>query len=106
MVWCLTAIFAGLWQVRATKEIAAGEALYVSYIDVMQPTALRRAELSERYFFKCECPCCTSDPNIRDAALLAGDTGGNAVDASTKVYRTTATGAAALAALEQQRWYS
>ena len=45
----------------AQREIEAGEELSISYVDVTQPTEVRRRKLQARYGFHCVCPRCTAD---------------------------------------------
>lgn len=52
--------------VRALREIAKDEELTISYIDNTNPTHRRQDELTERYFFKCECTRCTSYAESQD----------------------------------------
>jgi SET domain len=44
--------------VKALKPINSGEQIFISYIDTTASLALRRKELSERYYFNCECTKC------------------------------------------------
>lgn len=52
--------------VRALKGIAKDEELTISYIDNTNPTHKRQDELTERYFFKCECTRCVSYSESQD----------------------------------------
>lgn len=42
----------------ATRAIAAGEQITISYVDVTLPREARRARLKESYYFDCACACC------------------------------------------------
>lgn len=44
--------------IKAIRPIKKGEQIFISYIDTTTPNAVRRKELSERYFFDCNCPKC------------------------------------------------
>ncbi|KAJ5666982.1 hypothetical protein N7462_011391 [Penicillium macrosclerotiorum] len=44
--------------VKAIRPIKKGEQIFISYIDTTTPNEVRRKELSERYFFDCQCPKC------------------------------------------------
>lgn len=52
--------------VRALREIAKDEEITISYIDNTNPTHKRQEELTERYFFKCECTRCASYAESQD----------------------------------------
>ena len=51
---------AGVGSFVAKRNIAAGEELFISYIDVYKSVPMRARELSENYLFRCECPMCTT----------------------------------------------
>lgn len=40
------------------QAIAKGEEVTIGYTDLLQPAALRRASLAERYCFECSCARC------------------------------------------------
>lgn len=44
--------------VKAIRPIQKDEQIFISYIDTTTPLEVRRKELSERYFFDCQCPKC------------------------------------------------
>ncbi|KAG8975731.1 hypothetical protein FRC05_005249 [Tulasnella sp. 425] len=46
-------------EVVAIKDIAAGEEILTSYVDVSLPRHLRIKELQERYMFTCTCSACS-----------------------------------------------
>ncbi|PLN81380.1 hypothetical protein BDW42DRAFT_200860 [Aspergillus taichungensis] len=46
--------------VKAVRNIAQDDQIFISYVDTTNPTQLRRQELRERYFFDCACPKCAS----------------------------------------------
>ncbi|KAJ0976863.1 hypothetical protein J5N97_012337 [Dioscorea zingiberensis] len=48
--------------VRATKPIKKGEEICIAYIDLLQPKAARRADLSSKYRFLCCCARCSASP--------------------------------------------
>ncbi|WVF67350.1 hypothetical protein IAT40_002105 [Kwoniella sp. CBS 6097] len=50
-------------EVVAIRDIAAGEEILTSYIDVTTPYISRRTELSDRYLFKCDCALCHRSVN-------------------------------------------
>jgi len=45
----------------AIKPIAAGDELFISYIDESQPYADRQAQLRREYRFDCRCPRCVAE---------------------------------------------
>lgn len=47
--------------VYALKDIAAGEEIQISYASAIMERNTRRARLSQRYGFDCECPACDLD---------------------------------------------
>ena len=49
---------------RAAVDIAKGEQIYISYINPMQTTASRRAELKEGWNFVCNCDRCRSQNEL------------------------------------------
>jgi SET and MYND domain-containing protein len=61
---------------RAARPLAAGQEVTLSYIDLCAPSAQRRCELQDGYFFRCACHRCASadgDTAAEDAALGCGD---------------------------------
>jgi hypothetical protein len=50
-------------QLRCLDFIKKGEQIFISYIDHTQRRDTRRAELQDRYFFRCNCEKCTNDDN-------------------------------------------
>ncbi|KAK7049329.1 hypothetical protein VNI00_005930 [Paramarasmius palmivorus] len=53
------------FQLRATRDIKAGEECFIQYCDNMQPYATRKEHL-DGYMFECTCPSCL-DPASSDA---------------------------------------
>jgi hypothetical protein len=49
-------------RVHATRQIAAGEPLTISYVDLLQPAAQRQAQLLAKYGFVCACGVCAEPP--------------------------------------------
>ncbi|XP_048392247.1 N-lysine methyltransferase SMYD2-A isoform X1 [Stegostoma tigrinum] len=47
-------------EVRAVKEISAGEEIFTSYIDLLYPTEDRQDRLQDSYFFICDCTECAT----------------------------------------------
>lgn len=47
-------------EVRAVQDIAPGDEVFNSYIDLLYPTEDRNERLIDSYFFSCQCPECTS----------------------------------------------
>lgn len=45
-------------EIRALKAIAAGEEIFIKYVEVTNPFGVRQAELKKGYSFTCECPKC------------------------------------------------
>jgi hypothetical protein len=55
-------------RVVASRDIAAGEEVNISYIDICQPTSRRREQLLASYRFNCVCKSCSafdSNPTLR-----------------------------------------
>lgn len=46
---------------KALVHMKQDDEIFISYIDPIQRTVVRRAELKQRYFFTCECEKCTKD---------------------------------------------
>ena len=46
-------------QVRAVRAIAAGAQLTVAYVNLLEPRAVRRAELAATKHFTCACERCS-----------------------------------------------
>uniref|UniRef100_M4BP63 MYND-type domain-containing protein n=1 Tax=Hyaloperonospora arabidopsidis (strain Emoy2) TaxID=559515 RepID=M4BP63_HYAAE len=44
--------------VHVVKDVAAGQEITFSYVELLQSTQARRSELKESYFFDCECARC------------------------------------------------
>lgn len=67
-------------KVRALRNIAAGEEVYISYLGnaVLLSSSLRKRLLKERYFFECACPLC-SVPTDTLEALACVACGGHAI---------------------------
>ncbi|XP_063773876.1 histone-lysine N-methyltransferase SMYD3 isoform X2 [Pseudophryne corroboree] len=69
---------------RTVKEIAKGEELTISYIDVKMPSHLRQMQFQRQYCFTCDCSrCLTKD---KDEDMLAGGE-----EASKQMERSLAT---------------
>lgn len=56
----------GVLEVRACRDIAQGEELCVSYIDILQNTTNRRAALRAEKFFTCRCVSCVRHDEIAE----------------------------------------
>jgi SET domain-containing protein len=56
--------------VKALKPINSGEQIFISYIDAEGPSALRRKELSERYYFNCQCTKCVNGSHSLEDSFL------------------------------------
>lgn len=48
-------------KITTVSDIQKGEEITVPYIEIAHPKELRQRELSEHFFFKCNCDQCTSD---------------------------------------------
>lgn len=48
--------------VRSIRAIEVDEAVFVSYTDLLQPKAMRQAELWSKYRFLCSCQRCSASP--------------------------------------------
>ncbi|GLB40955.1 putative SET (Su(var)3-9, Enhancer-of-zeste, Trithorax) domain containing protein [Lyophyllum shimeji] len=49
---------------RTTRDVEAGEELCINYIDVTDPVATRRKELSRNWYFECACKRCHEELGI------------------------------------------
>ena len=66
--------------VKAIRPIKKDEQIFISYIDTTTPREVRRKELSERYFFDCQCSKCAKgtdtpedrfqEPTPKDTTIL------------------------------------
>lgn len=55
-------IFSGMYmEIRALKEIKAGEKFTINYVDLKGNREKRQQQLKEQYFFDCECERCNSN---------------------------------------------
>lgn len=60
-----TTVWDGLQlQVRAIKNIAAGQEIFTNYIDIKKPRSERMKEL-KLYYFDCQCPRCSTGEEER-----------------------------------------
>ena len=78
---------------RALRLLKEGEAVTISYVDVAQSPAARRAELSAGYYFACACPRCEREAAPATEAALSG-AGSELAQARSRV----------LAAIDESRW--
>ncbi|KAJ3330429.1 hypothetical protein HDU76_005717 [Blyttiomyces sp. JEL0837] len=76
---------------RPMRDIAAGEELTISYIEIAEPRHKRRKELKERYFFDCECSACKQEPEPIARCLQKG-CDGKVVYESETTWRCTQCG--------------
>ncbi|XP_030853047.1 N-lysine methyltransferase SMYD2-like [Strongylocentrotus purpuratus] len=53
-------------QLRTVKDVTEGEECTISYVDLMDPTKERQAELEKRYHFTCKCVKCIKEINPDD----------------------------------------
>ncbi|KAJ5604821.1 Zinc finger MYND-type [Penicillium lagena] len=71
--------------VKAIRPIKKDEQIFISYVDVTNPTSQRRKELSERYFFDCYCPKCTAEETeIRETSEQLRQEETDALEAAQK----------------------
>lgn len=54
--------------VRTIEQVSEGTELCFSYVDINDPSPVRKAALKKDYFFDCDCPKC----QLPEAALLLG----------------------------------
>ncbi|CAG8569139.1 3617_t:CDS:2 [Funneliformis caledonium] len=47
--------------IKCIQDISIGDEINISYVDVALDRATRQKLLREKYFFKCQCPRCSSD---------------------------------------------
>lgn len=50
-------------QLRSIEDVAAGQEVTISYIDIMQPPRIRQARLLRKYSFLCSCDACCPSSN-------------------------------------------
>ena len=50
--------------VRATRDVAAGEELCITYVNPKHPTLKRQAELRRRFYFECACSTCEAADDL------------------------------------------
>jgi SET and MYND domain-containing protein len=56
--------------VRALRPIAAGEEIFIKYIDITNPRSVRQAELLDQYYFTCKCSKCEQGAAAREDRFL------------------------------------
>lgn len=56
--------------IMAIRPIKKAEQIFISYIDTTAPNAVRRKELSERYFFDCQCTKCAKGTETPEDKFL------------------------------------
>ncbi|OJJ31158.1 hypothetical protein ASPWEDRAFT_176257 [Aspergillus wentii DTO 134E9] len=56
--------------VKAIRPIKKGEQIFISYIDATNPLEYRRGELSERYYFNCQCSKCEKGTDTMEDRFL------------------------------------
>lgn len=57
--------------IRCIREVAVGEELCHSYLDVAMTTQSRREWLSQQYYFLCRCSLCENKDHNRDRSLTS-----------------------------------
>lgn len=62
--------------VKAVRPIKKGEQILISYIDASGPYKVRRKELSNRYFFDCQCSKCSKGTDTPEDRFLTTPPGG------------------------------
>ncbi|CAI6331507.1 unnamed protein product [Periconia digitata] len=60
-------------QLRTLRAVKKDEELFISYVDPSNPSARRRSELKQRWFFTCACAKCESGPTQQEDAFLVDD---------------------------------
>jgi len=56
----------GVGQIRALRDIAVGEELYISYTELRAPRRVRQQHLRQMYNFECSCDVCTAADSTSD----------------------------------------
>jgi SET and MYND domain-containing protein len=56
--------------IRALRPIAAGEEIFIKYIDITNPRSVRQAELLDQYYFTCKCSKCEQGATAREDRFL------------------------------------
>ncbi|TGJ83949.1 hypothetical protein E0Z10_g4796 [Xylaria hypoxylon] len=57
-------------EIRALRNINAGEEIFIPYVEVTNPFSVRQAELKENYFFTCQCTKCKKGANLEADKFL------------------------------------
>jgi hypothetical protein len=73
--------------VKPIRPIKKDEQIFISYIDATNPRDIRRKELSERYFFDCNCPKCEKGKDARGDAFLTSAPDAPAITAAETTAR-------------------
>lgn len=75
--------------VKAIRPIKKGDQIFISYVDVTNPYKIRQKELSDRYFFTCQCSQCKRGIDTpQDAFLTSASKDSSALEAAEeKAYR-------------------
>jgi hypothetical protein len=55
---------------RTLRPISKDEEIFINYVDVTEPFAMRRVELRSMYFFDCTCTKCKRGPTEREDQFL------------------------------------
>lgn len=58
--------------VKAVRPIKKDEQIFISYIDASNPYHIRHKELSERYYFDCQCSKCFKGTDTPEDSFLTG----------------------------------
>lgn len=63
--------------IKAVRPIKKGEQILISYVDASSPYEVRQKELSERYFFDCQCSKCSKGTDTPEDRFLTTSPNGS-----------------------------
>lgn len=68
------ALYNGTTQmIRLIEDVNAGEEITIAYVDIAHSRSDRTQQLADKYFFKCDCPRCSSDTGFGVIDTLLGE---------------------------------
>ncbi|KAH8555549.1 hypothetical protein BGW37DRAFT_450029 [Umbelopsis sp. PMI_123] len=75
------ALYNGTTQmIRLIEDVSPGEEITIAYIDVANTRTDRTQKLAEKYFFRCDCPRCSSDTGFGLVDTLLGESSDEDMD--------------------------
>lgn len=79
--------------VKAIRPIKADEQIFISYVDTTNPYSIRRKQLSERYYFDCNCSKCQQGRDAREDRFLPTSLNTTSLDETEEKVRNLMTSA-------------